>query len=188
MDLGIMLVNKLRGKPSEAPLLDPGVPGVTPVVTLTQREKDQETRNLALLEPTTAAFARSILIWARANGIRAILGETYRSFEEQRNIPAHLTAISPGKISWHQVGRAFHLVLKTPSGQIDRQSYKTVGDEVERRGGVWLGRRPIKTRGGETLDLAHFEYHPGLVLAKYRGTPLAAKELAMAEKRAARYT
>jgi hypothetical protein len=36
-------------------------------------------------------------------------------------------------------------------------------------------------------DLAHFEYHPGLHLSSYRGSALARQELAMTEKRAARY-
>lgn len=187
MDLGIMLINKLRGKPDEAPLLDPGVPDVTPTVSLTRREKDQETHNLALLEPSTAEFAKAILVWSRAHGIRAILGETYRSAEDEKNLSPKLTAIAPGKLSWHQVGRAFHLVLKTPTGQIDKNAYKTVGGEVERRGGVWLGKRPIKGSAGTFVDLAHFEWHPGLALSSYRGSPLANKEIAMSERRAARY-
>jgi hypothetical protein len=186
LDLGLAVVNRLRGKPSQAPLLDPNVPPLTPMVTLTQREKDQEARNLRLLEPSTAAFAKGILIWARANGLRAILGETYRSAADQAALPATRTTIAPGKLGWHQVGRAFHLVIKTPSGQIDKMAYRTVGDEVERRGGVWLGRKPLKGQAGEILDLAHFEYHPGLSLGTYRGSPLASKEIAMAERRASR--
>lgn len=187
MDLIVLAINKLRGRPSDAPLVDPDVPKVTPVLSLTPAQKSDEARNLALLEPSTRDFARSILIWARANGIPALLGETYRSREDQAAIPAGRTAITPGQLSWHQVGRAFHLVIKDSRGQLDRDAYRRVGNEVEKRGGVWLGRAPIKTPRGPVLDLAHYEYHPGLVLWQYRKSPLAARELALAERRAARY-
>jgi hypothetical protein len=85
------------------------------------------------------------------------------------------------------VGRAFHLVIRDERGKIQREAYKTVGDEVERRGGVWLGRRPLWTPKGPVDDFAHFEYHPGLVLSRYRDTAQATKELASAAKRASRY-
>jgi hypothetical protein len=65
--------------------------------------------------------------------------------------------------------------------------YQTVGEEVRKRGGVWLGDHVIHGPGGDFVDLAHFEYHPGLTMWQYRKSPLAAKEVAMAEKRAARY-
>lgn len=188
MDLGVMLVNKLRGRPASAPLLDAGVPPLTPVVTLSPEEKAAEARRLMTLEPSTRDLARSILVWARARGLRATLGETHRSLAEQTSLPDERTGIAAGKIGWHQVGRAFHLVIRDERGQLDRSAYRTVGNEVERRGGVWLGRRPLRTRSGKLVeDLAHFEFHPGMTLPRYRGTPLAARELASATKRAARY-
>ena len=72
-------------------------------------------------------------------------------------------------------------------GQLDKTAYAIVGDEVRKRGGVWLGDHVIHGPGGSFVDLAHYEYHPGLVLAEYRKSPLATRELAQAEKRAARY-
>ena len=186
MDLALALLNKIRGKDIDAPLL-PEVPGVTPTFTMTTFQKDQEKKNLALLEPSTAAFVKGILTWARANGIRAYLGETYRSAEAEKNLDPRRTAITPGKLSWHQVGRAFHLILKDPKGQLDKDAYKVVGAEVRRRGGEWLGDYVIHGPAGDFVDLAHFEYHPGLVLWQYRTSPLATREVTQAAKRAARY-
>jgi len=184
LDLGFRLLNKLRGLPGESP-----VPPLTPVVEMTPAQRAAEKRSLALLEPSTKEFAKSILTWARANGVPALLGETYRSKEDQASVPAGRTGITPGQISWHQVGRAFHLVIKDSRGQLDTDAYRKVGDEVDRRGGLWLGRTPIVTNTGKkVLDLAHYEYHPGLELWQYRKSPLAARELAQAEKRAARYS
>lgn len=183
MDLLFALINKARGLPAESP-----VPPLIPPVDVTPAQHAAERRALALLEPSTREFAKSIIVWARANGIPALIGETYRSKEEQANVPAGRTGITPGQISWHQVGRAFHLIIRDKSGQLDRDAYRRVGDEVDSRGGLWLGRTPIVTNTGKkVLDLAHYEYHPGLELWQYRKSPLAARELAQAEKRAARY-
>lgn len=187
MDLAFALINKLRGRPINTPMINPNIPPLIPPVSISPYQRSKEAKNLKLLEPSTAEFAKAIVIWARSNGIPASLGETYRSEEDQANIPATRTAIAPGAISWHQVGRAFHLIIKDAKGQLDPAAYKTVGEEVRRRGGVWLGDTPIKGPGGTFLDLAHFEYHPGLALSSYRRSPLATRELAQAEKRAAKY-
>lgn len=187
LDLGVLVVNRLRGRADDAPLLDPGVPPLTPVVEMSAREKTVEAKNLAMLEPSARAFARSVVVWARANGMRAMVGETYRSPAAQAALPEGRTGIAPGKIGWHQVGRAFHLVIRTPGGSIDRDAYPVAGRYVESRGGVWLGRAPLMTPKGPVDDFAHFEYHPGLKLSSYRGSALAARELAAAEKRAAKY-
>jgi hypothetical protein len=182
-----LIVNKLRNRPAGTPMISPTIPKLRPAVSISQYQRDVEKKNIKLLEPSTAEFARSILIWARSNGIPASLGETYRSSEDQANIPEGRTAIKQGDISWHQVGRAFHLIIKDAKGQLDADAYKTVGEEVTRRGGVWLGDRVIKGPKGSFVDLAHFEYHPGLALSSYRRSPLATRELAQSEKRAARY-
>jgi hypothetical protein len=187
LDLGVLVVNRLRGRPDNAPLLDAGVPPLTPAVPLTASQKTLEKRALSLLEPTTAAHAAALLLWARARGMRATLGETYRSLADQMALPENRTGIERGKIGWHQVGRAFHIVVRDERGQVDRSAYRPLGDEAERRGGVWLGRKPLQTPAGLVNDLAHFEYHPGLTIGRYRGTALAARELASAERRAARY-
>lgn len=187
MDLAFSLINKLRGRPLDAPMFAPTIPALIPQVTISSYQRDLERKNLKLLEPSTAEFAKSIVIWARSNGIPASVGETYRSSEDQANIPEGRTGIKPGDISWHQVGRAFHLIIKDAKGQLDTAAYKTVGDEVTKRGGVWLGDRVIKTPKGSFVDLAHFEYHPGLALSSYRRSPLAVRELSQAEKRVAKF-
>ena len=140
------------------------------------------------LETSTRQFVVGILAWARANGIPAILGETHRSLEEQ-NKEKGKTTIPEGQTGWHQYGRAFHLILTKPgTNQLDPTAYKTVGEEVRKRGGEWLGDKLLVTPEGKKIqDLAHFEYHPGLKLSSYRGTHQARKELALAERRAARY-
>ena len=186
MDIAVALINKFRGRPVEAPLLDQP-PALTPTFTMTPDQKAIEKKRLLVLEPSTQEFVKSILVWSRANGIPAILGETYRSPEDAKKIPTSRTAIDPGKLDWHQVGRAFHLIIKDSRGQIDPAPYKIVGAEVRRRGGEWLGDHVIHGKGGNFVDLAHFEYHPGMILWQYRTSPLATKELAQAEKRASKY-
>ena len=191
-DLAVMLSNKLRGRPTYAPLTGPSLdPSVAqPAPPLTDREASIEKRRMLTLLPVTQEFVKSILAWARSLGIPCILGETHRGMAEQVEASRKgRTAIPEGQTGWHQYGRAFHLVLFKPdTKQLDPEAYKIVGEEVRRRGGDWLGDKLLKTPKGDTIqDLAHFEYHPGLHLSSYRGTPLAKQELAMAEKRAARY-
>jgi hypothetical protein len=146
-----------------------------------------EARRLQLLEPSTRDFAQGILVWARSQGIPAILGETHRTQEEQdRHIFEGRSAIKEGSFGWHQVGRAFHLIVRKGKG-LDRDAYPILGAEVRRRGGEWLGDVPIRTKAGLVTDLAHFEFHPGITLSEYRKSPMAKKELALAEKRVARF-
>jgi hypothetical protein len=143
-------------------------------------------RRMAVLEPSTRVFAKAVLDWCRENGIPATLGETYRSWADQDRIDPARTGIAPGEFGWHSVGRAFHLVLRRPDGSLDEGAYRRVGAEVRRRGGAWMGDRVMRSRSGKPfVDLAHFEYHPGWSrLSQYRGTALAERELAEAERRA----
>lgn len=184
-DLAVMLVNKLRGRDPYAPLTGPEH---SPAPPLDSRAASIEERRLRTLEPSTRKFVESVLAWARSNGIPSILGETHRSLEEQIR-DKDKTSIPEGQTGWHQYGRAFHLILTKPGiNQIDPTAYKIVGEEVRRRGGEWLGDKLLKTPKGKVFqDLAHFEYHPGLKLSSYRGSTLAKKEMAEAEKKAARY-
>ena len=193
-DLVTMAINAAKGKRGEAiydPLLKPAAPASLPmpVPPLDPRMASIEERRMKTLEPSTKAFVVSILAWARANGIPAILGETHRSQAEQaKAIEEGKSAIKEGQTGWHQYGRAFHLVIVNPKTKLlDEEAYKKVGAEVRRRGGEWLGDKTLITSKGQVQDLAHFEYHPGLKLSSYRGSNLAKKELAMAERRAARY-
>jgi hypothetical protein len=187
-DLAVMLVNSLRGRDPYAPLTGPSVKP-RPVPPLDARGTSIEERRLRTLEPSTREFVVSVLSWARGNGIPAVLGETHRSEAEQaRQAREGRTAIPEGQTGWHQYGRAFHLVIVDPRTRLlDEPSYERVGAEVRRRGGEWLGDRVLKTSRGEVRDLAHFEYHPGLKLSSFRDTPRARRELALAERRAARY-
>ena len=193
-DLISMAINVARGKKGEAiydPLLKPTAQDLPaqPVPPLDTRMASIEERRMRTLEPSTKQFVVSILAWARTNGIPAILGETHRSqAEEARAIEEGRSAIKEGQTGWHQYGRAFHLVIINPKTKLlDEEAYKKVGTEVRRRGGEWLGDKTLITSKGQIQDLAHFEYHPGLKLSRYRGTHQAQKELALAERRAARY-
>jgi hypothetical protein len=187
-DLAVMLVNTLRGRDAYAPLTGPEKK-TQPAPPLDARGASIEERRMRTLEPSTREFVAGILAWARGQGIPAVLGETHRSEAEQdRQAREGRTAIPEGKTGWHQYGRAFHLVIVDPKTRhLDESAYERVGAEVRRRGGDWLGDRVLKTSRGEVRDLAHFEYHPGLKLGSFRGTPRAARELASAGKRAARY-
>jgi hypothetical protein len=193
-DLVTMAINAAKGKRGEAiydPLLKPAASATlpAPVPPLDPRMTSIEERRMKTLEPSTKTFVVAILAWARANGIPALLGETHRSQADQaRAIEEGKSAIKEGQTGWHQYGRAFHLVIIDPRTRLlDEEAYKRVGAEVRRRGGEWLGDKTLTTNKGQVQDLAHFEYHPGLKLSSYRGSALAKKELAMAEKRAARY-
>jgi len=191
MDLVVALINKIRGRDLDAPLLDPEVPPLTPEFTSTLEEKAIEKKRLLVLEPSTQEFAKSILTWARANGIPATLGETYRSPSDQDKVNPRFTAVPKGQIGWHQVGRAFHIVIRDPQGHVSgpysQAAHRLVGTEVRRRGGVWLGDQVIHGPVGPIVDLMHYEYHPGLFLSSYRSSALATRELKQAERRSARY-
>lgn len=148
-----------------------------------------EARRLRLLEPSTQEFATEILAWCRENDIPVVLGETGRSrAAQERAIKAGRSGITSGKVGWHQLGRAFHLILYKPgTKRLDPAAYTRVGAEVRRRGGVWFGDTPLRIKGKLVRDLAHFEYHPGLTLWKYRETEAAEKAVALTEQRIARY-
>lgn len=191
-DLVSMAINLAKGKRGEAiydPLLAPAQPLTQAVSPLDTRMASIEERRMRTLEPSTRQFVAAILVWARANGIPAILGETHRSPAEQaRAIEEGRSAIQEGQTGWHQYGRAFHLIIVDPKTKnLDEEAYRRVGTEVRRRGGEWLGDKTLITTKGQVQDLAHFEYHPGLKLSSYRGTHQAQKELALAERLAARY-
>ena len=185
-DLAVMFLNKLRGRDTYAPLTGPERPPAAPPDA---RMASIEQRRMLTLEPSTRKFVAEILAWARQSGYPAVLGETHRSEAEQaRQAREGRTAIPEGQTGWHQYGRAFHLVIVDPKTKtLDEDAYRKIGEEVRRRGGEWLGDRPLKTTRGMVQDLAHFEYHPGLHLSSFRSTPQARRELAQAERRAARY-
>lgn len=192
-DIAVMLINVVRGRDKYAPLTgpDPSRAPVspTPAPPLDDRQKSIEERRLKTLEPSTKEHVLGVLAWARSQGYQALLGETHRSFEDQQTqIKEGRSAIPEGQTGWHQYGRAYHLVVVDPRTKLlDEAAYQKIGEEVRRRGGEWLGDRLLNTSKGKVRDLAHFEYHPGLRLSSYRGTALARREMARAEKMAARY-
>jgi hypothetical protein len=151
---------------------------------------DVERKTLKVLEPSTAAHAVNVVGWARSKGIPARLTATaiYTQEDSDLHYQEGRSSIKPGRLSWHQVGRAFHIYLPPlPSGAIDRESYARIGRYAREQGGEWLGDKPIKTVKGIIYDTAHFEYHPGWSISEYRKMPLAQREFEQAQKRARRF-
>lgn len=150
-----------------------------------------ERKALLLLEPSTRAHVVDVVGWARSRGIPARLSSVaviYTPEEAARHYREGRTSIEPGKIGWHHVGRAYHLVILDPrTRQLDRPAYTRVGRYVRSRGGEWLGDKVIVTTRGPVRDLAHFEFHPSWDIASYRRLPLAQAELRRAQSRAAKY-
>jgi hypothetical protein len=146
-----------------------------------------ERKTLAQLEPSTRVFVINVLTWARGKGIPARLTSTaiYTAEESAKHYEEGRSGIAPGKLSWHSVGRAFHLAIPKlpPYGKEDLESYKRIGAYVRSQGGEWLGDKPIKTTKGIIYDTAHFEYHPGFDIATYRKMPLATTEMKSALQR-----
>jgi hypothetical protein len=140
-----------------------------------------ENRSLKLLEPSTAAFAVNVIGWARSRGIPASLSTQsviYTPEDSARYYAEKKSRIAPGRLDWHNVGRAFH--IRGPSGFLKYSDYATIAQYVRSQGGDWLGDTPLR-------DLAHYEYHPGIDIASYRKTALSTVEFKKAQARARRY-
>ena len=149
-----------------------------------------ERKTLKILEPKTAAFAVELVSWARGQGIPARLSHTavYTPEESAAHYEGGRSGIKPGRIDWHNVGRAFHIIVPPyPDGPPDQDAYARLGKRARELGGEWLGDRPIKTVRGIIYDTAHFEYHPGFDIASYRQSKLAEEEFKQAQKRARRF-
>jgi len=150
-----------------------------------------ERKALKLLEPSTAAHVVEVIGWAREHGIPAkVSGQSviYTPAQAAEFYRTGKSAIAPGRIDWHQVGRAYHLVIISPeTKQLDHGAYARVGVFVRSRGGDWLGDKTVITPKGPIVDLAHYEYHPEWDIATYRRLPIAQTELKAAQRRAARY-
>jgi len=146
-----------------------------------------ERKTLAQLEPATRVFAINVIGWARSKGIKARLTSTaiYTTEDVAKHHKEGRSSIAPGRLSWHSVGRAFHITLPKlpPYNKIDEESYKRIGAYARSQGGEWLGDKPIRTTKGIVYDTAHFEYHPGFDIATYRQLPLAAAEMKAALQR-----
>jgi hypothetical protein len=150
-----------------------------------------ERKTLKLLEPTTAAHAVTVVSWARGHGIPARLSHTaiYTPADSKKYYEKGGSGIVPGRLDWHNVGRAYHIVINLPNGELDKSAYGRVGAYARSQDGEWLGDRPFKNSKGQTIyDTAHFEYHPGVDLTTYRRSELAQREFAQAQKRARMYT
>lgn len=149
-----------------------------------------ERKTLAQLEPSTRVHVVNVLSWARSKGIPARLTSTaiYTAEESAKHYEEGRSGIAPGRLSWHSVGRAFHIALPKlpPYNKIDKESYKRIGAYARSQGGEWLGDKPIRTTKGIIYDTAHFEYHPGFDIATYRQLPIATSEMkaALARRRA----
>lgn len=150
-----------------------------------------ERKTLKLLEPSTAAHAVDVVSWARGHGIPARLSHVaiYTPAESAQHYAEGRSGIKEGRLDWHNVGRAFHLVIPALSnGEPDRDAYRRVGAYARSQGGEWLGDKPIRTVKGILFDTAHFEYHPGVDIATYRRSELASREYKQAQRRARIYT
>ena len=148
-----------------------------------------ERKALKLLEPSTATFVVNVISWSRGKGIPAKLSAQsviYTPEIAAKHYADGRSGIAPGRLDWHQVGRAFHLVIVGPDGKLDKDAYARVGQYVRSQGGEWLGDKTIITPKGPIQDLAHYEYHPGFDIATYRKSPLAAVEFKQAQRRAQR--
>jgi len=184
LDLGVLVVNRLRGRPDDAPLLEPGAR------PLGMEWSADERRALKLLEPSTAAHVVDVVSWARNQGIPAKLSSVsviYTPEDSARHYAEGRSGIAPGRLDWHNVGRAYHLVILDGRKQPDRNAYARVGRYVRQQGGEWLGDKTINTPKGPIQDLAHYEYHPGTNIASYRRSQLAVAEYKRAQARARRY-
>ena len=148
-----------------------------------------ERRTLKILKPSTATFAVELVGWSRQHGIPARLSHTavYTDEDMAEHYRAGRSGIKPGRLSWHSVGRAFHLVIVRPDGSLDKDAYAVVGRHAREQGGDWLGDRPVKTVKGVLYDTAHFEYHPNMDIGSYRKSALAVREYEKAQERARRY-
>jgi len=151
-----------------------------------------EARALKLLESSTRTHVVEVIGWARSRGIPARLSTQaviYTPEVSEQHYREGRSGIAPGKLDWHQVGRAYHLVIVDPkSRKLDRDAYARVGAYARSRGGEWLGDKIIRTPKGPVQDLAHFEYHPDFDIVAYRKLPLAQLEYRQAQARAAKYT
>jgi len=150
-----------------------------------------EMKALKLLEPSTRVHVIEVLGWARGRGIPAKLsGQSviYTPAEAEKFYRAGKSGIAPGRIDWHQVGRAYHLIIIDPdTKKLDHGAYARVAAFVRQKGGDWLGDKTIITPRGPIVDLAHYEYHPDWDIATYRKLPIAQAEYKAAQSRAAKY-
>ena len=144
-----------------------------------------------MLEAGTRAHVVEVLGWARQRGIPARLSTqavVYTPEAAARHYQEGRSAIKPGDLGWHHVGRAYHLAIFVPgTRQYDDASYARVAARVRSLGGEWLGDKVVNTPRGPVKDTAHFEFHPGFELWSYRKTPLAQVEFKKAQERARRY-
>ena len=149
-----------------------------------------EIKSLKLLEPSTRVHVVEVIGWARSKGIPAKLSTNviYSPDEAAKHYAEGRSGIAPGRLDWHQVGRAYHLVILDPTTrQLDKDAYARVGAFVRSRGGEWLGDKVIQTPRGPIVDTAHYEYHPDWDIATYRKMPLAQAEFKKAQARAVKY-
>jgi len=131
-------------------------------------------RNRIILETLTndvRLIAKKHLEACAGEGIELVVVQARRTIEEQaalyakgRTVPGRkVTNARPG-FSWHDFGMAYDVAV-VERGQIIWESprYNRAGELGKALGLVWGG--DFK---GVRGDLGHFEYHPGLTLAKAR--------------------
>lgn len=118
-------------------------------------------RSLDSLTPDTRALAEQLLALAAAEGYDLLVVSTRRTCAEQnalyaqgRTAPGNIVTKARGCMSWHVLGRAFDIAIRSPknASAADWQRIGALGESV---GLKWGGH--FKS----FVDLPHFEYHPG---------------------------
>ena len=166
------------------------LPGQTRAEPLPLTFSPAESKALKLLEPSTRAFVVEVIGWARQKGIPAKLSSQsviYTPEMSEKFYNEGGSSIAPGRLDWHNVGRAFHLAIFDANKQYDKPAYARIGAYVRSKGGEWLGDKVLYSKKGPFIDTAHYEYHPGFDLATYRKSQLAKTEYAQAQARAKKF-
>lgn len=162
-----------NSSPSSPPKSTPA-PNTKPITSENKASEWQvdprSERNLATLEPNTAALAREHLRRLAAEGLTFKVTSARRTFAEQtalyakgRTAPGPRVTNARAGQSWHNFGTAYDLTLFSGKNPVwDSKHYDTAGRIGEELGLEWGGRW---TR---LVDRPHFQRRLGLTLAQAR--------------------
>jgi peptidoglycan L-alanyl-D-glutamate endopeptidase CwlK len=125
-------------------------------------------RRLSELEPVTANLCVQLLQEAARDGIKLVLVQGLRTWEEQealyqkgRSRPGSIVTHAPAGHSWHNYGRAFDVAFagKLPHTVVWEGPWDYVGKLGRNLGMEWGGDWPAPQ-----TDCPHFEYTGGLTI------------------------
>jgi peptidoglycan L-alanyl-D-glutamate endopeptidase CwlK len=126
---------------------------------------------LSTLEPGTGNLGRRHVAACREAGITLLVTQAYRDMDEQaalyakgRTEPGRVVTNARPGYSWHNFRRAYDVAV-VDGGQViwAGPEYVRAGEIGKSLGLVWGGGF-----GSIKGDLGHFEYHPGMTLARAR--------------------